>query len=152
MNITRSQFKRLLAVYATDQARGVRSQLGDRRGGTPGSCILTIGVIVAHTPSRYRIRGEGVSILQRWCEARAAEAVVEDLMAVARIHDRYGKRVKDLERQLGIVVEHTYDIEGRKMFEGALGWAAADLERRLSAVHERELNLWYDFIDEKVSA
>lgn len=152
MTITRGQFKRLMAVYATDQARSVKSQLGDRRGGAPGSCILTIGVIIAHTPSRYRIRGEGVSILQRWCEARAAETVVEYQIAVARVRDRFGPKVKDLEHQLGIVVEHTYGIESRPLFDDALGWAAADLSRRLSRVHERELNLWMEFIDEKVSA
>jgi hypothetical protein len=157
VNITPEQFKMLLSVYASNYARGVKSHLGDRRGDVPGACISTIGVIIAHTPPAYRVRGE--SVLCQWCEARQLETIVEDRISEVRRIDRYGKKVKELEYQLSIVVEHTRDIENSGQFRSAIDWAAIDLERRLwdwdvdaPRVSLAELRAWESMIGEALVA
>ena len=160
MTISPGQIKSLLAVYATDQARSVRSQLSDRRGGAPGSCILTIGIIVSRTPPRYCVHG--ASILQKWCDARKLEAEVLDELAVARslkrstvkidIIEWCTKRVKALDRAGEIATEQVWGYEGNHLFGEALVWAAADLDRRLSHVPDREMVVWSEMLDEKVLA
>jgi hypothetical protein len=136
--------KRLLAIYATRQTQSAKSHMGENRGGTSGSCILTIGIIVGHTPAAYRRRGE--SILQRWCDMRAAESEVEHAEAAARGRDRFDPRITEFDHQRRIIVEHYAGIERDPVFKGALCWAAADLERRLAVVPNREALLWLELL------
>ena len=148
------QVKALLASYAAHQVRSARSQLGNRSSNSAGSCILTIGVIIAHTPAAYRLRG--VSILDKWCEARQVEAEIVDELASTRslrngttrldVSDYCDRKLKALDRALHMASERVYGIEGNPHFEGALSWVAVDLERRLSRVPLRELMVWQEML------
>ena len=148
------QVKALLASYAAHQVRSARSQLGNRSSNSAGSCILTIGVIIARTPAAYRLRG--VSILDKWCEARQVEAEIVDELAATRslrnsttrgdVLDAADHKLKALDRALHMASERVYGVEGNPHFEGALSWLAGDLERRLAAVPLRELRVWEEML------
>lgn len=144
LHISPNEMKSLLATYATHQTRSVKSHLGDRKGSAAGSCVLTVGIILANTPAEYRNSGE--SVLQRWCDARALESEIENAIATIRSRDRSHGRIERMEYQRQIVVEHTYGIEVDPLFKAALCWAAADLERRLSVVSNREMLIWLDML------
>ena len=144
LQVSPGEMKRLLSIYATRQENSAGSHMGDSKGGTSGSCILTIGIIVGHTPAAYRRRGE--SILQRWCDARGIESEIEHAAAVARGRDRFNPRINELDRRRQIIVEHYSGIERDPLFKAALCWAASDLERRLSVVPNRELLVWMELI------
>ena len=148
------QVKALLASYASHATRSARSQLGERKGGAAGSCLLTIGIIVSRTPAAYRVQGE--SILDRWCAAREVEAGIVDEIAATRskrncttkanVSDECDRRLVELGHALELATEQVYGVEGNSRFDAALSWMAGDLERRLEIVTTSELLMWSEIL------
>ena len=142
--------KSLLWTYATGESQSAKSQLGDSRGGATGNCRLTIAVIV------IKARRRGMPILESWCNARKTEAdILEERSAAqalrngtlkAHILDACDLKIKALNRALILCGESGEKVETRPKFREALAWAAADLERRLSHVPERELVVWREML------
>jgi hypothetical protein len=142
--------KSLLWTYATGESQSVKSQLSDNRSRATGNCRLTIAVIVV------KARRHGMPILESWCHARKQEAeILEERSAAqalrngtpqAHILDACDRKIKALDRALILCGESGENVETKPRFRAALAWAAADLERRLSHVPERELFVWREML------
>lgn len=160
LRVSPDVFKSLLTTYAADDsACTVKSHLGDKVGGGAGDCGSTIGQIVARTPSRFRVHG--VSIFDKWAEARRREAAILDDLVTVRSLRRVtrsldiiawcDRKVKALERAHELALEQTLGWETHQLFAPALAWAAGDLERRLMAVSDREILVWAALLEARAS-
>lgn len=159
LRISPDVFKSLLTTYTTDDSQTVKSQLSDQRHTSANSCRLTVGQIVARAPRRFYVNGE--SIFDRWARARRIEASIVDYMARIRELKNITRSVDviswcereaaDLSRTQERASKRAWELESQPLFNQALVWGAADLERRIAQTSDREWVIWEALITARAS-